>query len=90
MDAKIQNRIRGCAVGAVCGDALGMPLEFCPPSPRDELVRDMLPGGMPVGSLTDDTAAETAGQGSSAASPATGGTLAVIPALHDFLIHHRT
>ena len=30
MDAAMRERIRGCAVGAGVGDALGMPLEFGP------------------------------------------------------------
>ncbi|HOD45381.1 MAG TPA: ADP-ribosylglycohydrolase family protein, partial [Anaerolineaceae bacterium] len=50
-----QDRIRGCAVGAVCGDALGMPLEFAPPNPLDALVREMISGRLPAGSFTDDT-----------------------------------
>ena len=48
-------RIRGCAVGAAVGDALGMPLEFKPPRPPDRLVRDMQAGRLPAGTFTDDT-----------------------------------
>jgi len=55
MEATIQDRIRGCAVGAAVGDALGMPLEFGPRQPADRLVRDMKPGRLPSGTLTDDT-----------------------------------
>ncbi len=53
---KIQvDRLRGIAVGAVVGDALGMPLEFHPPRPVYELVTEMIPGPLPAGSFTDDT-----------------------------------
>ena len=31
MDTELTNKMRGIAVGAVVGDALGMPLEFKPP-----------------------------------------------------------
>jgi ADP-ribosyl-[dinitrogen reductase] hydrolase len=55
MDLKMQNRARGCAVGAAVGDALGMPLEFGPRRPLDDLVRDMRPGRLPAGTFTDDT-----------------------------------
>lgn len=51
----LQDRIRGVAVGAAIGDALGMPLEFCRPTPSDRLIRDLLPGRLPAGSFTDDT-----------------------------------
>lgn len=51
----LQDRIRGVAVGAAIGDALGMPLEFCRATPSDRLVRDLLPGRLPAGSFTDDT-----------------------------------
>ena len=51
----LQDRIRGVAVGAAIGDALGMPLEFQRASPSDQLVRDLLPGRLPAGSFTDDT-----------------------------------
>jgi ADP-ribosyl-[dinitrogen reductase] hydrolase len=51
----LQDRIRGVAVGAAIGDALGMPLEFCRATPSDQLVRDLLPGRLPAGSFTDDT-----------------------------------
>lgn len=55
MDPSIQDRLRGCAVGAAIGDALGMPLEFGPPSPDGALVRSMQAGRLPAGSFTDDT-----------------------------------
>jgi ADP-ribosyl-[dinitrogen reductase] hydrolase len=55
MDAEIQERLRGCAVGAAVGDALGMPLEFGPRQPLDRLVRDMRQGRIPSGTFTDDT-----------------------------------
>ena len=51
----LQERARGCAVGAAVGDALGMPLEFGAPSPPDRLVRHMQPGRLPAGAFTDDT-----------------------------------
>ena len=55
MRTDILDRIRGVAVGAAVGDALGMPLEFGPPRPVDALVHDMLPGRIPAGTFTDDT-----------------------------------
>ena len=55
MDAAIRDRIRGCAVGAAVGDALGMPLEFGPRRDVDRLVRDMQAARLPAGSFTDDT-----------------------------------
>jgi len=55
MDEDRQDRIRGAFIGAVAGDALGMPLEFGPPSPPDQLVRDMRLGPLPAGTFTDDT-----------------------------------
>jgi ADP-ribosyl-[dinitrogen reductase] hydrolase len=55
MHEKILDRLCGCAAGAAIGDALGMPLEFGPPSPPDKLVRSMRPGRLPAGSFTDDT-----------------------------------
>jgi len=55
MDKITLDRLCGCAVGAAIGDALGMPLEFGPPSPPDKLVRVMRPGRLPAGSFTDDT-----------------------------------
>lgn len=51
----LQERLRGCAVGAAIGDALGMPLEFGPRWPLDMLVRDMRAGRLSAGSFTDDT-----------------------------------
>ncbi len=52
----ILDRARGCAVGAAVGDALGMSLEFSPPRPADDLLREMQPArGLPAGSFTDDT-----------------------------------
>lgn len=55
MRADTLNRIRGVAVGAAVGDALGMPLEFGPPRPAHALVREMLRGRIPAGTFTDDT-----------------------------------
>lgn len=55
MDELTLDRLRGCAVGAAVGDALGMPLEFESPSPPDRLVIEMRPGRLPTGSFTDDT-----------------------------------
>lgn len=55
MDENTLDRIRGCAVGAAVGDALGMPLEFGPARPLTDLVRQMLPGREPAGCFTDDT-----------------------------------
>jgi ADP-ribosyl-[dinitrogen reductase] hydrolase len=51
----LENRARGCAVGAAIGDALGMPLEFGPRRHPDQLVSDMAPGRLPAGTFTDDT-----------------------------------
>lgn len=55
MPTDLLDRIRGVAVGAAVGDALGMPLEFGPPRPIDTFVHEMLPGRIPAGSFTDDT-----------------------------------
>ncbi|MBN1878342.1 MAG: ADP-ribosylglycohydrolase family protein [Anaerolineae bacterium] len=55
MDQKTQDHLRGVAVGAAIGDALGMPLEFGPARSLDNLVREMLPGRIAAGSFTDDT-----------------------------------
>src|SRR5690606_21926448 len=55
MNEILLNRLRGCVVGAAIGDAMGMPLEFGPPPPEDALVREMKPGRLPAGSITDDT-----------------------------------
>lgn len=55
MDAQIRDRVRGCAVGAAVGDAMGMPLEFGPARAPGHLEREMLPGRLPAGSFTDDT-----------------------------------
>jgi len=49
------DRIRGTAVGAAVGDALGMPLEFGPPRPANALERHMRAGRLPAGTFTDDT-----------------------------------
>jgi ADP-ribosyl-[dinitrogen reductase] hydrolase len=50
-----QNRLRGIAIGAAVGDALGMPLEFKPASPVYDLQTEMTDGPLPAGSFTDDT-----------------------------------
>ncbi|TFG65735.1 MAG: ADP-ribosylglycohydrolase family protein [Anaerolineales bacterium] len=55
MDENLLDHIRGVAVGAAVGDALGMPLEFKPRRKEQDLVRDMLPGRIPAGTFTDDT-----------------------------------
>jgi ADP-ribosyl-[dinitrogen reductase] hydrolase len=55
MDREWLDRARGVVVGAAVGDALGMPLEFGPPQPPHELVREMGSGRLPPGSFTDDT-----------------------------------
>ena len=55
MDPNLLNRARGCVVGAVVGDALGMPLEGCAARAADRLVRDMADGRLAAGTFTDDT-----------------------------------
>jgi ADP-ribosyl-[dinitrogen reductase] hydrolase len=55
VDPEMQDRARGCAVGAAVGDALGMPLEFGPRRPAGHLVREMQAGRIPPGTFTDDT-----------------------------------
>ena len=55
MDTKVLNRLRGVAVGAAVGDALGMPLEFMPRRSESDLVTEMLPGRIAAGTFTDDT-----------------------------------
>lgn len=54
-DQMIINRLKGIAIGAVAGDALGMPLEFQPPRPIFNLETEMRNGALPAGSFTDDT-----------------------------------
>ena len=49
------DRLRGIAVGAAVGDALGMPLEFQPASSPYDMLTEMIPGAIPAGSFTDDT-----------------------------------
>lgn len=51
----LEDRARGCAVGAAVGDALGMPLEFRPRRPSTKLAREMMAGRLPAGTFTDDT-----------------------------------
>jgi ADP-ribosyl-[dinitrogen reductase] hydrolase len=51
----VQQHIRGCAVGAAVGDALGMPLEFKRRRAKDDLLREMCAWRLPAGSFTDDT-----------------------------------
>jgi len=51
----LQDRLRGIAVGAAIGDALGMPLEFRPARSEHDLVSEMVAGPLPKGSFTDDT-----------------------------------
>lgn len=55
MDTKTLDRLRGVAVGAAVGDALGMPLEFLPPTPLNQLVREMQASRLAAGNFTDDT-----------------------------------
>jgi len=55
MNTDIVDRLRGVAVGAAIGDALGMPLEFGPAIPTDRLARTMQGGRLPAGTFTDDT-----------------------------------
>ncbi len=55
MNSLVSDRLRGIAVGAAVGDALGMPLEFGLASPPEKLITSMLPGRLPAGSFTDDT-----------------------------------
>ncbi len=55
MDPQTQNRLQGLAVGAAVGDALGMPLEFGPARPLDNLEREMRRGRLAAGAFTDDT-----------------------------------
>jgi ADP-ribosyl-[dinitrogen reductase] hydrolase len=51
----IRDHLRGIAVGAAVGDALGMPLEFKPPRPEGSFVTEMIAGPLPAGYFTDDT-----------------------------------
>lgn len=55
MDKRMRERIRGVAVGAAVGDALGMPLEFRPRRPAAQMVREMQGARLPSGTFTDDT-----------------------------------
>lgn len=55
MNLILRKRIRGCAVGAAVGDALGMPLEGSWRQPTNRLVREMRAGHLPAGTITDDT-----------------------------------
>ena len=55
MAIQISDRLRGIAVGAAVGDALGMPLEFEGASPLGKMIRGMVPGRLPAGTFTDDT-----------------------------------
>lgn len=55
MDAITLNKLRGVAVGAATGDALGMPLEFTSGRMLDNLEREMASARLPAGSFTDDT-----------------------------------
>ena len=52
---ELQDRLRGIAVGAAVGDALGMPLEFHPRRPLSAPVTEMEAGPLPEGTFTDDT-----------------------------------
>jgi ADP-ribosyl-[dinitrogen reductase] hydrolase len=55
MNPNQQDRLRGIAVGAVIGDALGMPLEFQSPRSIHHLATEMESGPLPAGTFTDDT-----------------------------------
>jgi ADP-ribosyl-[dinitrogen reductase] hydrolase len=55
MNLQTTHRLRGVAVGAAVGDALGMPLEFDLASPPGKLIREMHAGRLPAGNFTDDT-----------------------------------
>lgn len=55
MSKDIKDRVRGVAVGAAIGDALGMPLEFCNASPNGCFITGMQDGRLERGSFTDDT-----------------------------------
>ncbi|HEY9089986.1 MAG TPA: ADP-ribosylglycohydrolase family protein, partial [Anaerolineaceae bacterium] len=55
MDTTTLDRLLGCAIGAAVGDALGMPLEFGPARPIDDLARTYVAGRLAAGSFTDDT-----------------------------------
>ncbi len=55
MTPELLDRMAGVAVGAALGDALGMPLEFGPPRPLENMVRNLRAGRLPAGSFTDDT-----------------------------------
>ena len=50
-----QDRLRGIALGAAIGDALGMPLEFHPPRDPAAFEKEMVNGHLPAGIFTDDT-----------------------------------
>jgi ADP-ribosyl-[dinitrogen reductase] hydrolase len=51
----MQDRLVGAALGAMVGDALGMPLEFKARRPPNNLVKDMISDRLPAGTFTDDT-----------------------------------
>lgn len=51
----VKDRLRGIALGAAIGDALGMPLEFLPAREINNLATDMLDARLPAGTFTDDT-----------------------------------
>jgi len=56
-DATARDRGTGALIGLAVGDALGAPVEFCPPG-RFKRVTDMQPGGwfdLKAGQWTDDT-----------------------------------
>ncbi len=55
MNMETTHRLRGVAVGAAVGDALGMPLEFDNASRPGQMIREMRAGRLPAGSFTDDT-----------------------------------
>lgn len=55
MTPELLDRLRGIAVGAAIGDALGMPLEFQPKRKPGNYITEMIDGRLPAGSFTDDT-----------------------------------
>lgn len=57
MPSDLYQRLAGAALGAMCGDALGMPVEGMPPEEiarRHGRLERLLPGRLPAGSYTDD------------------------------------
>lgn len=55
MTDNIHKHVRGMALGAAIGDALGMPLEFKAARAPGLLLKTMIAGRLPAGYITDDT-----------------------------------